>query len=323
VEPDELTTKIIRMLQWPNHYIESRPTYWSISRYLHVSPQKVRLRLERLSREGVIKRMRLVLNPAPFQYNKELLAIRTSQTFREKLLQNLKFFDFVETVHIVDDLPNFGLLNSSKSREEVDVLLHIVHTGADDLWRKVGLVRLICGEFSIIYQEPFRVSFGCKGLKTIDQQILCILRRDPFAKISYIASTLKVTEARVRRRLDKLRRQEAFHIEPVFNLRNVKNTFTVLFVIRYANEDVEKVKADASEILRDNWVQLYNGIKGGCSYLTFFDSVAQAIESYNRLGSIQGVKEVLCVGSFETFDNSQYVTYSRILSSDWKDTQVT
>jgi len=319
VEVDELTRRVLRMLQWPNYYLESRPTYWNISRSLHVSPQKVKLRLEKLSSDGVIKRMRLVLNPSLFGYNKELLAISTSKAFQEKLLKNLKYLDFVETVHIVDDMPNFGLLHPSKSDEQRHILLHILHTGADDLDRKLGLVRLIGGEFSIIYQEPFRVSYSCKSLKTIDQQILYILRQDPLTKILYIASLLDVSEARVRRRLEKMRKQRAFHIEPVFNLRNVRNTFTVLFVIRYAaDEDAEKIKADASEILRDNGVQLYNGIKGGCSYLAFFDSVAQAIDSYNRLGSIQGVMDVLCVGSFETFDNSQYVNYSRILNSDWK-----
>jgi DNA-binding Lrp family transcriptional regulator len=318
VEPDELTRRILRMLKWPNYYLEGRPTYWSISKSLHVSPQKVKLRLERLSREGVIKRMRLVLNPGFFGYNKELLAISTSKAFQERLLKNLKYLDFVETVHIVDNMPDFGLLHPSKSNEQSNVLLHVLHTHADDLDRKLGLVRLICGEFSIIYREPFRVSFSGKNLKTMDQQILYILRQDPLAKISYIASILEVSEARIRRGLEKMRKQVAFHIEPVLNLRNIRNAFTVLFVIRYADEDAEKIKADTSEILRDNWVQLYNGIKGGCSYLAFFDSVAQAVDSYNRLGSIQGVMDVLCVGPFETFDNSQYVNYSRILSSEWK-----
>jgi DNA-binding Lrp family transcriptional regulator len=318
VIPDELTKRVLRMLQWPNHYLESRPTYWSISRSLHVSPQRVRLRLEKLSREGVIKRMRLVLNPGFFGYNKELLAITTSKAFQERLLENLKYLDFVETVHIVDDIPDFGLLHPSRSNGQGNVLLHILHTDADDLGRKLGVVRLICGEFSIIYQEPFRVGFIGKGLKTIDQKILYVLRQDPLTKISYIASLLDVSEARVRRRLETMRKRVAFHIEPVLNLRNIRNTLTVLFVIRYADGDAGKIKADASETLGDNWVQVYNGIKGGCSYLAFFDSVAQAIDSYNRLGSIQGVMDVLCVGAFETFDNSQYVNYSRILSSEWK-----
>ncbi|MCL5681456.1 MAG: Lrp/AsnC family transcriptional regulator [Candidatus Thermoplasmatota archaeon] len=306
------------MLHWPNPDLKSRPTYWTISQSLDVSPQKVKLRLERLSREGVIKKMRLVLNSGFFGYYKELLAIRTSQTFQEKLLQNLRYLDFVETVHIVDDLPDFGLLHRSKSNEEKDLLLHILHTGSGDLSRKLGLIRLICGEFSVFYQEPFRIRLEDKGLKTIDQQILFMLRRNPFEKISYVASTLKVTEARVRRRLDGLLNEGVFHIEPVFNLRNIKNTLTVLFVIRYAHDDAEKVKAATSEILGNSWVQVYDEIRGGCSYLSFLDSFPQAIESYARLGSIKGVLEVLCVGSFQTFDNSQYVTYSRILSSDWK-----
>jgi len=89
VIPDELTKRVLRMLQWPNHYLESRPTYWSISHSLHVSPQRVRLRLDKLSCEGVIKRMRLVLNPSFFGYNKELLAISTSKAFQERLLENL------------------------------------------------------------------------------------------------------------------------------------------------------------------------------------------------------------------------------------------
>ncbi|SRR5579875_258166 len=307
---DNLSLKIVRCLQWPQGGLASRPTYWEIAKKLQVSPKSVRIRLDSLYSTGVIKHLRLTITPAALGLEETIVPVQCTDAFQKKIAEKIELFDFLETVHMIQPLPQpnlvkYGFLVTSSSQDRV-TNLHILHIGEDDLDRKLRLLKEICGDFTVMQKLRTRSPVLDRQhlLRDFELRMIEIMRHDPLIKVAKLAKKLRVTRGKVTKRIQELASGGVFQLEPVLNTIQIRDSLFAVMIVAFDETNRSRVDPILDATLNGNYFAVFRVVKGSSSYFCSFATPLELSETQKKLNQIGCVNDVAMVYSSDTLDNS-------------------
>lgn len=310
---DPLTRDALRYLWWPTEDTKdfrSRPTYWIISKQLHVSPKIVKARLDSLRNDGVLKGVMVRPDVSLFGLRKSALLVSFGNNTRLTLEQKVSLLDFVECVyvgrvyHMQEGRIKIPSTISSTYVAEID----LIHRPEENLERKTELLRSLVGDFTVastIHAQARNVQ-----AQVLSKNRLIILReltKKPLAEMKELSRAASVDEKTAARYLSELARARAFLYAPVFDARRSKEFLFHLGLVTEPGRRkllVDKLK----EVMPEKWLGVSlseNFIRMTC----VAEDLGDANDLFFKLSEDEDLKESIIVFGLYTIDNSTNTGY--------------
>ncbi|HEX9567612.1 MAG TPA: winged helix-turn-helix domain-containing protein [Thermoplasmata archaeon] len=294
---DTLTRDILRSFQWPRDDVLTcrRPTYWTISRDLKVSPTAVKDRLDELTSSGALREVRAIPDLSFGEMTKTYVVAQVSEKSSERLKQKGPLFDFLEATH-------HARTYYPRSGDDFASIV-VLHRDKAELENRLALVREVVGEFPVLFQASAKRRPVHGELPLLSRKILSVLVKSPFIRVSDLSERVGVSRKTAAKYLDLLVEQRAFYLEPAFE--SAKMTGALPFAVVGPIEEASRrqIEDDFRRELRENYLVFETHYEGLLVAACWADGFSEVKAFYNRALRIRGIGNPMILVPFETVPN--------------------
>lgn len=286
--------------------LQSRPTYWAISKELGVQPGVVKRELEQLE-NSVVKKVRVVPEVGAFGLKRTQVYAQIDDRVRNAIPEKLRLFDFVESVYLAQPFLTRGEFEryvrpSGGYHARIDVVGAPGMTIANNL----ELMKAVVGDFAVIDSSQ-QARPGSEASES-SASVLRELMRQPFAEIAAMADRLGLTPKTVARHLRLLEEANAFHFEPLLSAS--KSSAFVFAIAVQERMSAEGTSARLKERLRDYWLMEGPAAPGTSIVLCIANNYGDMLDAYSAAekdGSYRGTSLLLGPEAYDNQPNVQYL----------------
>lgn len=276
----------LRLLQWPNQVLDSRPTYWQIAKYLDVSPKSVRMKLGRLSDDGVLGGINIVPDVSSFGLSRTAVYVSAERSVMDRIWNNFSTLDTIIYLH------RYGLSSDS-------VIIEVVHYDEEHLNSQLDLFSSAFGPIKVLGKQGYRTSISYK-FDAKDLSILRVLVADPMAKVSRISSVTGIGARTVNSRIHNMAFSNAISCEPIFNGYNGVQPLFYIVSIVHGEMDKREMKGRALDILKSCYVSIKENFDGTVLILVAVENFQDMLNLYEELKEVLVGSQVALIHPFES-----------------------
>lgn len=226
---DELDVKILRSLISERAVSPSSPnlrlSLRAIAARLGADDMTVNYRYKRLQESGCMPLWSLLVNPAFFGYGvTEVMVDVSPESAKPDMIRKLKL------VHEITGLVNFY----GKAMR-----IFVIYNGDESRSRTIELISRITNAEKITQSRLPMPPSLTKNLSVIDVAIVRSLSNDARKSSILVAKDLGLSSKTVRKRVDRLRRENTILPLPVINMASIPGIIPVYLSYVYPNNDVK------------------------------------------------------------------------------------
>ncbi len=232
---DELDVKILRALISERAVAPSNPkmklTLRSIAERLGADDMTVSYRYKRLQESGCMSVWSLLVNPAFFGYSVAEVVVDTqAESSKPDMIRKLKL------IHEITGIINFygkGLW------------IIMIYNGDESRSRTVELISRITNAERITQSRMALPQSRTANLTETDEAIIRALSKDARKSAVLVAKELGLSAKTVRKRVDKLRRENTIFPFPILKIESVAGLIPIYLTYAYSNKNA-KTSVDRS-----------------------------------------------------------------------------
>jgi DNA-binding Lrp family transcriptional regulator len=224
---DELDVKILRALISERAVASSRPTVKSslrdIATRLGADDATVSYRYKRLQESGCMSVWSLLVNPTFFGY-------RVSEAMIDVQPESAKS-DMIRKLRLVNEIT--GMVNFYGKALQ----LYMIYNGDESRSRTVELISRITNAERVTQCRLPLPGSQTKNLTETDVAIIRALSKDARKSAKLIANELGLSAKTVRKRVDRLRKENTILPFPVINIESIPGLIPIYLSYTYSNRD--------------------------------------------------------------------------------------
>jgi DNA-binding Lrp family transcriptional regulator len=226
---DELDVKIIRSLISERAVSPSsasvKLSLRGIAAHLGADDMTVRYRYNKLKESGVMSIWSLLVNPAFFGYKvAELTVDAQPEAGKPDMIRKLK---------LVNEIT--GLVNFYGKA----ISFYVIYNGEDSRSRTIELISRITNAENITQKRMPMPPSSTKDLTATDAAIIRALAKDARKSTLAVAKELRLSTKTVRKRVDRLRRENTILPLPILNIASIPGIIPAYLSYVYAKNDVK------------------------------------------------------------------------------------
>jgi DNA-binding Lrp family transcriptional regulator len=226
---DELDVKIIRSLISERAVSPSsasvKLSLRGIAAHLGADDMTVRYRYNKLQESGVMSIWSLLVNPAFFGYKvTELMVDAQPEAGKPSMIRKLKLINEIT-----------GLVNFYGKA----IGIYVIYNGEESRSRTIELIsRITNAEYIIQSRMPMPPSLT-KDLTATDAAIIRALAKDARKSTLLVAKELRLSTKTVRKRVDRLRRENTILPLPILNIASIPGIIPAYLSYVYTKNEVK------------------------------------------------------------------------------------
>jgi DNA-binding Lrp family transcriptional regulator len=226
---DELDVKILRSLITERAVSPSdasvKLSLRGIAARLGADDMTVRYRYKKLQESGVMSIWSLLVNPAFFGYRVTEVTVDVQpESGKHDMIRKLKL------VHEITGIVNFY------GRA---ITIYMIHNGEESRSRTIELISRITNAEKITQSRMPMPASLTRKLTAMDVAIVRVLSSDARMSSLLVAKELGVSAKTVRKRVDKLRRENIILPLPILNIASIPGIIPIYLSYIYSNSDVK------------------------------------------------------------------------------------
>lgn len=226
---DELDVKILRSLISERAVSPSNTnvklSLRAIAARLGADDMTVRYRYKRLQESGCTSVWSLLINPAFFGYGvTEVMVDVQPESAKPDMIRKLKL------VHEITGMVNFY---------GAALGLYVIYNGDQSRSRTIELISRITNAEKITQLRMPMPRSETKSLTETDAAIIRALSRDAHRSTTHVARELGLSAKTVRKRVDRLRKENTILPLPILNIASIPEIIPVYLSYVYSNGDVK------------------------------------------------------------------------------------
>lgn len=252
-----------------------------IAKELGVTPERVRDRIARLEKAGVIRGYQLVPN---FR----LFGMHSSCYY-------LRFRDEARIPEVASQLDNLDRMAGVWFYVGPVVCVDVTYRTPPELERVLRVLTALAGESEFYKFYDLEMPMLRRPLSNLDWRILKALRGRAMRPLREVASEIGVSTKTVQRRFDRMAKDGAFFIVPRLDWRKVPDAFLFAFLVEYAPESTTGTERALRKVLEPALVGAYCPTTpqlGHYAAMLFATSLEQ-VDAYREAAArVKGVRRV-------------------------------
>jgi DNA-binding Lrp family transcriptional regulator len=226
---DELDLKILRLLISERAVSPSNASMTlslrAMANRLGADDMTVRYRYNRLQEAGSIPICALLVNPAFFGYRVTYVMVDVQpEAAKPDMIRKLKL------IHEITGMVNFYGKGIS---------IYVIDNGGDSLPRTVELISRITNAEKITQSRMPMPQSLTKNLTSMDVAIIRALSHDARKSSILVAKELGVSTKTVRKRVDRLRKENTIFPLPVLNMASIAGLIPIYLSFSYSSNEVK------------------------------------------------------------------------------------
>ncbi len=276
----------LRLLQWPNRVLDSRPTYWKIAKYLDLPPKLVRVKLAKLSEKGVLGGMNIVPDVSSFGLFRTAVYISAGKSILDRIWNGVSTLDTIIYLH------RYGLSSDS-------AILEVVHYDEEHLNNQLELFSKVFGQIKVLGKQGYKTSVNYK-FDAKDLAILRVLVADPMVKVSKISLLTGIGVRAINSRIHDMAFNNAISCEPIFN--GYYGVHPLFYMVSILQGEISKreIKEKALDLLRSSYVSIKENFDGTILILVAVENFQDMSNLYEELKSGLSGNQVTLIHPFES-----------------------